>query len=120
MSSGVGQSETPHPGGARFSQCYGASVQCGPCRAHVVYKQYVPSLNSRAVLAGDLSPCRDPAGEGVTDVDLPLKGIQSYLNPGVACSPECVGRERQAHDLAEGTGQQVRLIIASFALPGNM
>ena len=120
MSSGVRQSETPHRGCARFSQCHGASLQRGPCRADVVYKQYLPSLNGRPVLARDLSPYRDLAGEGVTDVDVSFSGIQSYLNPGAACSPECVGGERQAHHLAEGTGQQMRLIISSFALPGKM
>ena len=120
MSSGVRQSETPHRGCARFSQCHGASLQRGPCRADVVHKQYLPSLNGRPVLAGDLSLYRDLAGEGVTDVELSFSGIQPYLNPGVACSPECVGRERQAHHLAEDTGQQMCLIISSFALAGNM
>jgi hypothetical protein len=56
------------------------------------------------VLPGDLTPDRDLAGEGVTDVDLSFKGIQTHLNPGAPCSPECVGREREAHRLAEDTG----------------
>jgi len=104
MSSRVRQSEAPHPGCARFSQCCGASLQRGPCRAYVVYKQYVPSLNGGPVLPGDLTPDRDLAGEGVTDIDLSFKGIQTHLNPGAPCSPECVGREREAHRLAEDTG----------------
>ena len=103
-SCGVGQGETPHAGYARFSQCHGASLQGGACRVHVVYKQYLASLNGLQVEPGSRRAWAGLAGEGITDVDLSLKGIQSYLNPGAACSPERVGRERQAHHLAEGTG----------------
>ena len=104
MSCSVSQSETPHPGCARLSQCHGASLQRGACRAHVVYKQYLPSLNGLQMQPGSPRSCTGLAGEGITDVDLSFKSIQSYLNPGGACSPECVGRERQAHHLAEAMG----------------
>ena len=102
--SGVRQGETPHSGRARFSQCHGASLEGGACRVHVVYKQYLPSLNSWQVQPG--SPRSGPgvAGEGIADVDLSFKGIQPYLNPGAARSPECAGHERQAHHLAKGMG----------------
>jgi len=115
----MGQSETPYTGCARFSQCHTACLQRGACRAYIVHKQYLPSLNG-LVPSGDFSFCRGLAGEGVAHVDPSFGGIQSYLDPGTVHSLECTARERQANHLAKGMGQQVRLIISSFALPGNM